>query len=77
MTNLDRRIIWVRRLGVLCLCSAYLTITSGHLLPGVIINCCGQLLLLPFGIRFKAWDLVALSGFYLAINLRLLFAAVA
>ena len=55
------------------LCTAYLTITSGFLLPGVIINACGQIFLLPFAIRHKAPDLVCLSAFYLVINARLLF----
>lgn len=70
--TLDRKIIWARRLGVLCLCTAYTTITAGFLLPGVIINCCGQLLLLPFAIRHRAPDLICLSAFYLCINTRLL-----
>jgi hypothetical protein len=72
---IDKRIIWARRLGVICLCTAYVTITSGFLLPGVLINCTGQLLLLPYGIRHKAYDLAALSAFYLAINLRILLGA--
>ena len=51
---------------------AYATITSGFLLPGILINTTGQLLMLPFALRFKMWDLCALSGFYLFLNLRIL-----
>ena len=71
----ERTAIITRRIGVCCLCTAYVTITSGFLLPGVIINCMGQLFLLPFAIRHKAPDLICLSAFYLAINMRLLFLA--
>lgn len=69
----EQKAIFLRRCGVACLCTAYLTITSGYLVTGVIINCLGQLLLLPFAIRFRAPDLVGLSAFYLLVNLRLLF----
>ena len=75
MNPIDKRVILARRLGVACLCTAYVTITSGFLLPGVIINCMGQLLLLPFAIRHRAPDLVCLSAFYLVVNARLLFLA--
>ena len=68
----DKQTIWARRAGVLCLITAYATITSGFLLPGVLINTMGQLLMLPFALRFKMWDLCALSGFYLFLNLRIL-----
>lgn len=68
----ERTAIITRRIGVGMLCTAYLTITSGFLLPGVIINCCGQLFLLPFAIRHRAPDLCLLSAFYLVINARLL-----
>ncbi|WGL30662.1 transmembrane protein [Synechococcus phage S-CRES3] len=68
----DKQTIWLRRAGVFCLITAYATITSGYLLPGILINSTGQLLMLPFALRFKMWDLCALSGFYLFLNLRIL-----
>ena len=71
MTLTDKQTVWLRRAGVLCLITAYATITSGFLLPGILINSTGQLLMLPFALRFKMWDLCALSGFYLFLNLRI------
>jgi len=68
----QRHTNFLRMLGSAALCAAYLTITSGYLVPGVLINMLGQALLLPFGLRTKSWDLVALSAFFVVVNLRVL-----
>ena len=68
----QRRTNILRMLGSTALCGAYLLITSGLLIPGVLLNMLGQALLLPFGIKTRSWDLVALSAFFVTVNLRVL-----
>lgn len=58
--------------GSLLLCLGYLLLTSGNPLLGVTANLTAQLLLLPFALRVKAWDFLALSSFYIACNLKVL-----
>lgn len=67
-----KQISILRAAGSLSLCTAYLLITSGHVLAGVSVNMLGQVLLLPFGLKARAWDLLALSGFFITVNLRVL-----
>lgn len=68
----EKQISILRVAGSFALCAAYLTITSGALVQGVLLNMLGQALLLPFGLKTKSWDLVALSAFFVAVNLRVL-----
>jgi hypothetical protein len=70
--TLDRKINLLRMTGSIGLCSAYLLITSGFLIPGVLLNTACQFALMPYSIRHKAWDFLAVSGFFLAANLRVL-----
>lgn len=70
--TLSRKINIMRMVGSASLCGAYLLITGGLLIPGVLLNTLGQLLLLPFGLRTRSWDLLALGGFFLTVNLRVL-----
>jgi hypothetical protein len=68
----QRTVNTLRILGSLALCSAYVLVTSGFVWQGVIINTAGQFLLMPFGIKAKAWDLIGLSGFFLSYNFKFL-----
>jgi hypothetical protein len=72
--TLDRKINLLRMAGSIGLCAAYLLITSGYLIPGVLVNTVSQFALTPYSIRHKAWDFLAVSGFFLAANLRVLLA---
>lgn len=68
----QKRIRLFRIVGSACLCAAYFLITSGYVVCGVILNSLAQILLAPFAIEHKAWDLMALSLFFLTCNLRVL-----
>ncbi len=68
----DRKTNLLRMAGSAALCGAYLLITSGFLIPGVLLNTLGQFLLIPFALRTRSWDLLGLSGFFLFCNLRFL-----
>lgn len=70
--TLDRKVNLLRIFGSVALCGAYLLITSGFLIPGVLINTLGQFMLIPYALRNRAWDFLGLSGFFLFYNLRVL-----
>lgn len=63
----------LRICGSLALCAAYLLITSGFLVRGVLLNAVAQFALAPYLIKHKAWDLLAVSSFFLAADLQILF----
>lgn len=57
---------------------AYGLLTHGLTTPGVLVALIGQLTFIPWSVRHKVWDMVALTGFYIAISLaKLLHGAVA
>lgn len=70
--TLSRKVNLMRMVGTASLASAYLLITSGFLIPGVLLNTFGQFMLIPFAVYTKSWDFLALSGFFLFYNLRVL-----
>lgn len=62
----------LRMTGSFCLCAAYPALTTGRITLGVLLNLLGQLLLLPFGVKTRSWDLLALGAFFISINLKVL-----
>lgn len=70
--TLSRKINVMRMVGSASLAGAYLLITSGFLIPGVLLNTLGQFMLVPYAVHTKSWDFLALSGFFLFYNLRVL-----
>lgn len=68
----DKAIARLRTTGSLGLCLAYLLITTGAPVAGVLVNMASQVCLLPFGLKTRSWDLLALSAFFVSVNLKVL-----
>jgi hypothetical protein len=48
---------------------SYVCLVSGLVAPGACLNLLGQALITPFAVKNRAWDMVALSFFFTAVNL--------
>ena len=48
---------------------AYGLLTHGAVVPGIVVALAGQCAFIPWSIRNKVWDMVALDAFYIAIGL--------
>ena len=62
-------LVVVRRIGNLSIVVGYFVLLNVDLLTGVLIRITANLLVLPWGIRSKMWDFVALVSFLMAIEL--------
>ena len=51
---------------------SYILLTSGFIVPGAAINLTVQLLLVPFALNTKAYDMITLSAVFGVINLKTL-----
>ncbi|QBP06050.1 hypothetical protein [Synechococcus phage S-B68] len=49
--------------------AGYFVLLNVDLLTGVLIRICANALVLPWGLRAKMWDFVALVSFLMAIEL--------
>lgn len=47
---------------------SYICLVSGLVPMGAALNLVGQALITPFALKNKAWDMVALSVFFTAVN---------
>jgi hypothetical protein len=73
----DRMITtYFRLLASLFSVASYTLMTSGLIIPGVIVNLFCQLLLVPFAIKSRAYDMVGLSALFGGINLHILIQAI-
>ena len=52
--------------------ASYLLLTQKHTLLGVVTNLICQILLVPFTIKNKAWDMTALSAFFGGLNIHII-----
>lgn len=48
---------------------SYVCLVSGLVPVGAVLNLFGQALITPFAVKSRAWDMVALSIFFTAVNL--------
>ena len=48
---------------------SYVCLVSGLVPVGAVLNLFGQALITPFAVKNRAWDMVALSIFFTAVNL--------
>jgi len=48
---------------------SYICLVSGLVPLGAALNLAGQVLITPFALKNRAWDMVALSVFFSAVNL--------
>jgi len=48
---------------------SYIALVSGLVSIGASLNLVGQILIVPFALKHRAWDLIALSVFFTAVNL--------
>ncbi len=51
---------------------SYILLTSGFITPGATINLMVQVLLVPFALHSKAYDMITLSAVFGVINLQTL-----
>ena len=51
---------------------SYILLTSGFIVPGATINLMVQVLLVPFALNAKAYDMITLSAVFGVINLQTL-----
>ena len=47
---------------------SYICLVSGLVAPGAILNLVGQVLITPFALKNRAWDMIALSVFFTTVN---------
>ena len=47
---------------------SYICLVSGLVAPGAFLNLLGQALITPFALKNRAWDMIALSVFFTAVN---------
>ena len=47
---------------------SYISLVSGLVSIGASLNLVGQILIIPFALKHRAWDLIALSVFFSAVN---------
>jgi len=62
-------LVVARRIGNLSIVTGYFVLLNVDLLTGVIIRIIANALILPWGIRAKMWDFVALVSFLMVIEL--------
>jgi len=51
---------------------SYVLMTNKQVIPGVILNLFCQILLVPFAVKHRAWDMVGLSAMFGGIDLHIL-----
>jgi len=51
---------------------SYLLMTYAHTTKGVCFNLVSQILLIPFAMKHKAWDMIFLSALFAGVNLHYL-----
>lgn len=61
--------VYMRVLGSVSVIAAYFVVLHVNLLVGVIIHFIADLISVPYFIRTKAWDVVIMLTFLLAISL--------
>jgi len=47
---------------------SYIALVSGLVSIGASLNLVGQILIIPFALKHRAWDMVALSVFFTTVN---------
>ena len=47
---------------------SYICLVSGMVPLGALLNLVGQALIVPFAVKNRAWDMVALTVFFTAVN---------
>ena len=52
--------------------ASYLLMTSGQVLAGVAINLLCQLLLIPFSVKHRAYDMIGLSALFGGVDIHIL-----
>ena len=62
-------LVVLRRIGNLSIVVGYFVLLNVDLLTGVLIRILANSLVLPWGVRTKMWDFVALVSFLMAIEL--------
>ena len=55
-------------MGSILVITAYFTILHVNVVTGVVVNLIADLISIPFFVRTKAWDVVIMLGFLLAIS---------
>ena len=64
-----KTITWMRIVGSIGVIIAYFVILHVNILAGVIINFIADLISIPYFVKTKAWDVVLMLSFLLAISM--------
>jgi hypothetical protein len=59
---------FLRYIGNTLLLTGYFFLLWGDLQLGLIVKCLGNILVVPFAIKYKFWDILVLCAFYAAIE---------
>jgi hypothetical protein len=59
---------FLRYIGNILLLTGYFFLLWGDLQLGLIVKCIGNILVIPFAIKYKFWDILVLCAFYAAIE---------
>jgi hypothetical protein len=59
---------FLRYIGNILLLTGYFFLLWGDLQLGLIVKCLGNILVIPFAIKYKFWDILVLCAFYAAIE---------
>ena len=62
-------LVWMRRAGNIMIPLGYIFLLNVDLLTGICIRLVANIIILPWGIRSKMWDFVALVSFLMAIEI--------
>jgi hypothetical protein len=60
---------FLRYIGNILLLTGYFFLLWGDLQLGLIVKCLGNVLVIPFAIKYKFWDILVLCAFYAAIEI--------
>jgi len=67
-TPLMAKTNFLRYIGNILLLTGYFFLLWGDLQLGLIVKCLGNILVIPFAIKYKFWDILVLCAFYAAIE---------
>jgi hypothetical protein len=59
----------LRYIGNIFLIVGYFILLHVDMTTGLVIKCIGGILTIPFGIKYKLWDVVFICGFFSSIEI--------
>lgn len=62
-------LVWARRVGNVMIPLGYVVLLNFDLLTGIIIRLIANFIIMPWAVRSKMWDFVALVSFLMSIEI--------